>query len=213
MSYAEWPSTTAALVIIGGQEGPAGTYNPDAMTCQQPQRPDDRTAKQLVQLCLREVEVCLHDDGSQPMMHDLDLRWPDGHIEAMEVTVAIDDALLRLDLRLARHGSMIPAKESTRQWTLMLASGSSEVRVVRDQADHLLCLVEQAGVTGFGWDDEHESVAAARVLCRLGVAHGVSFNPPGSRRRSRSWGRDRRGSTSNPSRSTRWSRNMPAATR
>jgi hypothetical protein len=148
MSYAEWPSTTAALVIIGGQEGPAGTYNPDAMTCQQPQRPDDRTAKQLVQLCLREVEVCLHDDGSQPMMHDLDLRWPDGHIEAMEVTVAIDDALLRLDLRLARHGSMIPAKESTRQWTLMLASGSSEVRVVRDQADHLLCLVEQAGVTG-----------------------------------------------------------------
>jgi hypothetical protein len=169
--------TTAALVIIAGQEGPAGAYDPDAMTCQEPQRPDDRTAKQLVQLCLREVEVCLHDDGSQPMMHDLDLRWPDGHIEAMEVTIAIDADLLRLDLRLARHGSVIPAKESTLAWTLMLASGTTEVRVVRDKADHLLYLVERAGVTAFSWRDEHESVDAARVLHRLGVAHGISFNP------------------------------------
>jgi hypothetical protein len=146
------------------------------MDCREPQRADDRIAKQLVQLCLPEVEVCLHDDGSEPMMYDLDLWWPDGHVEAMEVTIAIDDDLLRLDLRLIRHGTVIPAKESTRNWSLALASGTTEVRAVRGKADHLLSLVERAGVSRFSERDEHESVAAARVLHRLGVAHGFSFN-------------------------------------
>jgi len=154
-----------------------GIYDPDAMTCREPQRPDDRAAKHLVELCSRDVEVCLHDDGSEPMMYDLDLRWPDGHVEAMEVTIAIDDDLLRLDLRLARHGSVIPAKESTRNWSLMLAPGTTDVRRVRSKADHLLSLVEQAGVTRFGEPDEHRSVAAAAVLRRLGIAYGLSSPP------------------------------------
>jgi hypothetical protein len=144
------------------------------MACPEPQRGDDRIAKQLVQLCLPEVEVCLHDDGSEPMMYDLDLRWPDGHVEAMEVTIAIDDDLLRLDLRLARDGSVIPAKESTRDWTLGLASGTTEVRAVKGKADHLLSLVERAGVTRFIARDEDEPVAAVRVLHRLGVSHGFN---------------------------------------
>src|SRR5215216_7980229 len=140
----------------------------DAMACREPQRGDDRIAKQLVRLCLPEVEVCLHDDGSEPMMYDLDLWWPDGHVEAMEVTIAIDDDLLRLDLRLARHGSVIPARESTRDWTLALASGTTEVRAVKGKADHLLSLVERAGVTRFIARNEHGSVAAVRALRRLG---------------------------------------------
>ena len=146
------------------------------MTCRDPQRPDDQTAKQLVQLCLPEVEVCLYDDGSKPMMYDLNLWWPDGHAEAMEVTIAIDDDLLRLDLRLIRHGSVIPARESTRNWTLGLESGTTEVRAVKGKVDHLLSLVERAGVTRFIARDENESVAAIRVLRRLGVSHGFSFN-------------------------------------
>lgn len=112
-------------LVIGLMELPGGasrTYAPCAMTCREPQRPDDQTAKQLVQLCLPEVQVCLHDDGSKPMMYDLDLRWPDGRAEAMEVTIAIDDDLLRLDLRLARDGSVVVTRESTRNWTLLLAS-------------------------------------------------------------------------------------------
>src|SRR5215211_3909951 len=134
---------------------PGGGVSPNDMTCREPQRGDDRIAKQLVRLCLPEVEVCLHDDGSEPMMYDLDLRWPDGHIEAMEVTIAIDDDLLRLDLRLVRHGMLISAKESTRNWTLMLASGTTEVRAVRGKADHLLSLVERAGITRFSELEEH----------------------------------------------------------
>jgi hypothetical protein len=149
------------------------------MTCREPQRPDDRTAKQLVQLCVRDVEVCLHDDGSEPMMYDLDLRWPDGHVESMEVTIAIDDDLLRLDLRLARHGTVISANESTRDWTPLLASGTTEVRAIKSKADHLLSLAEQAGVTEFSQRDERGSVAAAQVLGGLGVAHGLSYDPAG----------------------------------
>jgi hypothetical protein len=146
------------------------------MACRDPQRPDDQTAKQLLQLCLPQVQVCLQDDGSEPMMYDLDLWWPDGHAEAMEVTIAIDDDLLRLDLRLVRHGSMIPARESTRDWTLGLASGTTEVRAVKGKADHLLSLVERAGVTRFIARNENESVTAIRMLRRLGVSHGYSFN-------------------------------------
>jgi hypothetical protein len=146
------------------------------MACREPQRGDDRIAKRLLQLCLPEVEVCLHDDGSESMMYDLDLRWLDGHVEAMEVTIAINDDLLRVDLRLIRHGSVVPARESTRNWTLGLASGTTEVRAVKGKVDHLLSLVERAGVTRFIAHDENESVAAIRVLHRLGVWHGFSFN-------------------------------------
>jgi hypothetical protein len=146
------------------------------LTCREPHRPDDRAAKQLVQLCLPEVRVCLHDDGSRPMMYDLDLGWPDGHAEAMEVTIAIDDDLLRLDHRLARHGSAISARESTRNWTLMLAPGSTEVRAIRREADHLLRLVERIGITSFGEHEARRSAAIARMR-QLGVAYGFSFDP------------------------------------
>ena len=183
------------------------------MTCREPQRADDQTAKQLVQLYLPEVEVCLHDDGSEPMMYDLDLWWPDGHAEAMEVTIAIDDDLLRLDLRLVRHGSMIPARESTRDWTLGLASGTTEVRAVKGKADHLLSLVERAGVTRFIARNENESVTAIRMLRRLGVSHGYSFNARREPPKINIVSPGTAGIGSNPSRSARWLRTMPGVTR
>jgi hypothetical protein len=34
----------------------------------------------VLRFCLAEVEVCLHDDGSRPMLYDLELRWPDGRV-------------------------------------------------------------------------------------------------------------------------------------
>lgn len=56
-----------------------------------------------------------------------------------------------------------------------MASGTIEVRAVKGNADHLLSLVERAGVTRFIARDENESVAAIRVLRQLGISHGVSF--------------------------------------
>jgi hypothetical protein len=44
------------------------------MTCTEPTRPDDLTAKRFLRLCLPDVQVCLHDDGSRQLLYDLDLR-------------------------------------------------------------------------------------------------------------------------------------------
>jgi hypothetical protein len=148
------------------------------MTCPDPQRPDDQTAKHLVQLCLPEVEVCLHDDGSEAAMYDLELRWPDGHAEAMEVTIAVDDDLLRLDRRIVRQ-STVTAAESTRNWYLMLAHGTTDVRAILGEADHLLGLVERTGMTSFGDHEERRSAAVVRLRRRLGVMNGFSFVPRG----------------------------------
>jgi hypothetical protein len=145
------------------------------MACRDPQRPDDQAAKQLVRLCLPEVEVCLHDDGSESMMYDLDLRWPDGRVDAVEVTIATSESLRRLRRRLARRGRL-DAVESTRSWIVPLAGSTTDVAAVRARIDHLLSLVEQAGFTAFGQHEARRSVPVARVR-RLGVDLGWSYVP------------------------------------
>jgi hypothetical protein len=143
------------------------------MTCRDPQRPDDQTAKQLVQSCLPEVEVCLHDDGSEPMMYDLDLHWPDGRIEALEVTRATSASMRHLHARLRRLGT-VAATECARSWVVPLAAYDTDVAAVRARIDHLLGQVEQAGLTSFSERDERRSVAVARVQ-RLGVNAAYSY--------------------------------------
>ncbi len=142
------------------------------MPCREPLRSDDRTAKQLVQLCLRDVEVCLHDDGSEPMMYDLDLRWSDGRVEAMEVTTATSATLRKVAQRIERQGPVI-AKDSTRDWFVWLAAGTTDVSSVRAKIDHLLSLVEQAGITRFG-AQERTSAAVASLHQEAGVLSGLS---------------------------------------
>jgi hypothetical protein len=151
------------------------------MACRDPQRPDDQTAKELVQSCLPEVEVCLHDDGSEPMMYDLDLRWPDGRVEALEVTKATSASMRRLLHRFGRQGK-IAAIECARSWVVPLAAYDTDVAAVRAKIDHLLGLVEQAGLTSFGERDERRSVAVARVR-RLGVDSAYSYPPTGGQPR------------------------------
>jgi hypothetical protein len=151
------------------------------MTCREPQRPDDQTAKQIVQFCLPEVEVCLHDDGSEPMMYDLDLRWPDGRVEAVEVTRATSAPMRQLLRRIALRGSL-DAVESTRSWVVPLATYDTDVAAVRVRIDHLLGLVEQAGLTKFGQREARCSVAVARIR-RFGVDTGWSYVPVSGRPR------------------------------
>jgi hypothetical protein len=147
------------------------------MACREPQLPDDQTAKQLVQSCLPDVEVCLHDDGSEPMMYDLDLRWSDGRVEALEVSRATSSSMRRLLARLGRQGT-IAATECARNWMAFLAAYDTDVAAVRASIDHLLGLVEQTGLTSFGEREERRSVAVARVR-RLGVGSAYSYPPTG----------------------------------
>ena len=172
-SLAGRPNTAAAFVVIAGQEWPVGTYDPDGMTFREPQRSDEQAAKQLVQLCLPEVEVCLHDDGSRDMLYDLELRWPDGRVEAMEVTTDTDEVWQLVGSRLDREGPVM-AVESAHSWVVLLAEGNTEVRSVRARIDHLLSLVEQAGRTRISRREERGSLAVARVR-RLGVDYGYTY--------------------------------------
>jgi hypothetical protein len=139
-----------------------------AMTCREPTRPDELTAKRFMRLCLPEVQVCLHDDGSQQGMHDLDLRWPDGHIEAMEVTTDTAPERRRLGNRIDRQGAVV-ATEATRDWFVWLQAGTTNVRHIRAEIDHHLSLVEQEGLTRFAKHDRHSSDAVANVRRALGV--------------------------------------------
>jgi hypothetical protein len=167
-------STTAALVVIAGQEGPVGTYDPDTMTCREPQRPDDQTARQLVRLWRPDIDICLHDDGTQDMLYDLELRWPDGHVGAMEVTCATSATLRHVTFQLDRQGPVI-ATEATRNWDVHLAADTTDVALVRSKIDYVLSLAEQAGLTRLrtGRFEAGRSAAVARIR-ELGVDSGWS---------------------------------------
>jgi hypothetical protein len=145
------------------------------MTCREPNRPDEQTAKQLLLRCLPEVQVCLIDDNSRPMLYDLDLRWPDGRVEALEVTRATSASLRHLVHRLRRQGGTVAATQCARTWVVPLVDGA-DVAAVRARIDQLLGLVERAGLTRFGERDERRSVAVARVR-RLGVDSAYSHQP------------------------------------
>jgi hypothetical protein len=118
------------------------------MTCREPQRPDDQSAKQLVQVCLPEVEVCLHDDGSEPMMYDLDLRWPDGRIEALEVTRATSASLRRLLHRLGRQGTIAGTEWLVAGWFTLppTTSTSSHEGCLRGGKDGDRAISHQPGL-------------------------------------------------------------------
>jgi hypothetical protein len=71
------------------------------------------------------LQVCEHDDGSRPAMHDLDLCWPDGRMKAMEVTSGSSDAVSAMkaaanDVRKPYLG-MVHAIKVRRSWLVTLA--------------------------------------------------------------------------------------------
>jgi hypothetical protein len=57
------------------------------------------------------------------MLYDLELRWPDGRVEAMEVTTDTDEVWQLVGSRLDRQGSVI-AVESTYSWVVLLAEAT-----------------------------------------------------------------------------------------
>jgi hypothetical protein len=107
-------------------------------------------------------------------MYDLKLRWPDGHIEAMEVTRATSETMRQVVKRLDRQGPVI-ATEATRNWYVTLNPDTTDVKRVRSKIDHLLSQVEQAGLTELriGGFEERRSAAVAAVR-ELGVQTGTS---------------------------------------
>jgi hypothetical protein len=60
-----------------------------------PLRPDEEWARIALEAATG-VPVTQHDDGSEPAMHDLDIRVPGEAVEAVEVTAAVDERATEL---------------------------------------------------------------------------------------------------------------------
>ena len=130
------------------------------------------------------------DFGGQ-QLRDFDLRFPDGHVEPLEVTRHFDQAATETWERLERADREAPTL--ARAWTLDIpsrqqtAGGKIEAYGVREflrDAEPALHQLEAAGYErfDFGAGARDPSVAAAcDTLLRLGVQFGVSHRvPPGT---------------------------------
>jgi hypothetical protein len=127
-------------------------------------------------------------DRGGTQTRDFDLVFPDGHVEAMEVTRHFDQAASETWERLRRTGS--PAPTLTRAWAVDVParqrgpSGEPEPYGVREffrAAEPALRRIEEAGYTSFdlGLGTRDPSVADARdTLLRLGVQFGISREVP-----------------------------------
>lgn len=155
-----------------------------------PQRDHERWVKQLLERAFPGLVICQHDDQSRRMMHDLDLHWPDGRIEAMEVTRAHSRAwevLTAAAHDLLREESVIRDPAVRHSWIVTLAAQ----RQVRDVRRHLGrirdelagVLAEREAETSFGLlRDQMNCQSAAIIKLRsLGVAVAIAMpgdSPP-----------------------------------
>jgi hypothetical protein len=122
-------------------------------------------------------------------MHDLDLYWPDGRVEAMEVTSASSHAVEAMkaaanDLRKPYRG-MVEAVKVRRCWLVTLAPQQSSQQVgrqlaeIHSQLDERLAQLEAAGMWSFHrWSTDYHS-EPGQALSKLGVvtAFGLPADP------------------------------------
>ena len=97
------------------------------MECRQPQPVEERRVKELLEEIYSGLQVCGHEDGSRNKMHDLDLRWPDGRIEAMEVTSAssLEVSAIKAAARdLTPQLTMVQPVKVRRAWVVTLGAKS-----------------------------------------------------------------------------------------
>jgi hypothetical protein len=155
------------------------------MECRQPRREEERRVKELLEAIYPGLQVCAHEDGSRPKMHDLDLRWPDGRIEAMEVTSAASGEVSAMkaaahDLLKPQFASVQPVKVR-RAWLVALGAKAhwQEVRPhleeVHRQLDECLAALEAEGLPYvYSWETKPLS-KAGRALRDLGVATAIGL--------------------------------------
>jgi hypothetical protein len=174
------------------------------MECRPPRREDERRVKRLLEELFPGLQACSYDDNSRPGMYDLELRWPDGRIEAMEVTSAASQEVSAItaaahDLRRPRF--MVKAVKVRYRWSIELAV-QQHFKQVRPQLAELAChlderLAEREAEPTFDllrdqMEYQSETVEALRAL---GVVSAIALpadpdpfiyllapGPPGARR-------------------------------
>ena len=154
------------------------------MGCRQPGSEEERRVKKLLEEIYSGLQVCGHDDGSRSKMHDLDLRWPDGRIEAMEVTSADSaevSAIKAATGDLTPQYTMVQPVKVRRAWVVTLAVKSDWRKVrphlaeVHRHLDERLADLEAEGTFSFHpwqtkpWSKAEQAVRALDVVAAFGL--------------------------------------------
>jgi hypothetical protein len=155
------------------------------MECRQPTREEEHRVKELLEAIYPGLQVCQYEDGSRGRMHDLDLCWPDGRIEAMEVTSAASGEVSAMkaaanDL-LKPQFAMVQAVKVSQTWIVALAAKPNwrdvrpHLEEVHRQLDERLADLE-AEETSFvnSWQRKPWS-KAEQALRNLGVVTAIAL--------------------------------------
>jgi hypothetical protein len=168
------------------------------MECRSPRREDERRVKRLLEELFPGLQACSYDDNTGDAKYDLELRWPDGRVEAMEVTSAATQEVSAIraaanDLRQSRF--IVPAVRVRYHWAVTLAA-QQDSKHVRPQLaelgrhlDERLAEREAEPTFEFLHDQMAHQSKAVEALRALGVATarvlgpgpGISLLPPGPR--------------------------------
>lgn len=111
--------------------------------------------------------------------YDFDLRYADGASAAVEVTMAVDETLMKTlgDIRGKRAGGrVIQAVACKESWSIYAANGA-RIDQIRKKADQLLAKLEDQSIYRFDCFDllKPRCPQAIQELCQLGVEQGMSY--------------------------------------
>jgi len=143
------------------------------------ERWDEAWARRCIAAALR-VDVEVHDDGSQPSMHDLNIKYANRPSGAVEVTAAADPAFVET-WKLATGGDRWIESNIAGGWMAVIAPGSSVLRL-REYLPVLLAEFEASGVRDLRPERWWEPDIRDEALRSLGVLHlfQSGTNYPGS---------------------------------
>lgn len=123
------------------------------------------------------VEVCQHDDGSSPGMHDLNLVHLERLSGSVEVTMAADEHAIKLGKLLSRGKDRWIEPDLQGGWMVTVERTASHKRLVLE-LPALLRKLEGRGQTELGRyrpRTEHDPVLA-RVAQGLGVVDAIQWD-------------------------------------
>jgi hypothetical protein len=135
-------------------------------------RPEERAARQIVQLSMSDAVIERYDNGSRDRMVDATIRLNDGSVAGLEVVTDTDPAYRQTWDRLVKNGQIIDAPGLRHTWHLVVRTGAS-IRELRERAVGVLSYIEAETIAleldwpdGRRWTDA-DSVSTAFIT--LGV--------------------------------------------
>jgi hypothetical protein len=112
---------------------------------------------------------------------DFDLRYPDGNVAAVEVTIAVDEISMETVAVIrgnGARGSVIDAVVCKKSWVIYTANGA-RIHKIRKDADRLIAKLEGEGIDGFDQWKPGCSETVRELCCELGVTEGYVLSSAG----------------------------------